>query len=576
MTHPPSPFDRARWLGALLEVTPTYARFALREGTGASPGAHYGAPLSAGIVGDFVVVEGVSEAILGRVTETRLPDRNRPDFEPGGQPAEARPIGKLEFLSSFDLETGRPRQGIHHYPAVGAGVFLAHTQLIEWLLIQHRGKAEQPPPVVLDLAVFEQSGRSRIQLLPEEIFGRHCAVLGATGGGKSWTLARLLEQCAQHRSKVILIDATGEFEPLGELADHYSFNKTRGNETLTRLAYTELTEADLFALFTPSGQVQAPRLRSALRSLKLAALKTGVESSDGLIRKANRLKSEVDEPSMKHATEIERAGAAFDILLLPQQIENECVFPSTQGGDGTRWGGPYATDFANCTTLILRIENCIRAPEFAFLFDAETSETTSVHSVIDAFLANESPSLLRLSLRDVAFQFNAREVLVNSLGRMLLDRARRGDFQERPTVLFVDEAHHFLGRSIGGDLPEHRFTLDACELIAKEGRKYGLTLCLATQRPRDLPAAVLSQIGTLIVHRLSHSADREVVEAACSDVTRGGTAFLPSLTPGEALLVGVDLPIPLTLRIQEPSEEHQPKSRGPDYQRYWAAAGSEE
>lgn len=118
--------------------------------------------------------------------------------------------------------------------------------------------------------------------------------------------------------------------------------------------------------------------------------------------------------------------------------------------------------------------------------------------------------------------------------------------------------------------PEHRFTLDACELIAKEGRKYGLTLCLATQRPRDLPAAVLSQIGTLIVHRRSHSADREVVEAACSDVTRGGTAFLPSLTPGEALLVGVDLPIPLTLRIQEPSEEHQPKSRGPDYHRYWA------
>ena len=132
-------------------------------------------------------------------------------------------------------------------------------------------------------------------------------------------------------------------------------------------------------------------------------------------------------------------------------------------------------------------------------------------------------------------------------------------------LVFVDEAHQFLNRTIGDE--EYAARLDSFELIAKEGRKYGLNVCLATQRPRDIPEGVLSQMGTLVVHRLTNDRDREVVERACGEIDKSASAFLPNLEPGEAALIGVDLAIPLTIQIGRP--RHSPDSSGPGYQQSW-------
>ncbi|MGF1635201.1 MAG: ATP-binding protein, partial [Phycisphaerae bacterium] len=136
-----------------------------------------------------------------------------------------------------------------------------------------------------------------------------------------------------------------------------------------------------------------------------------------------------------------------------------------------------------------------------------------------------------------------------------------------PIVVFLDEAHSFLGRHIGSE--DAIAKLDAFELIAKEGRKYGLSICLATQRPRDITEGVLSQMGTLIVHRLTNDRDREVVERACGEIDRAAASFLPTLKPGEAAIVGADFPIPLTIQMIPPKTK--PKSDGPSYQAKWRA-----
>ena len=78
-------------------------------------------------------------------------------------------------------------------------------------------------------------------------------------------------------------------------------------------------------------------------------------------------------------------------------------------------------------------------------------------------------------------------------------------------------------------------------------------------------------MGTLIVHRLINDKDREVVERAAGEIDRAAAAFLPTLSPGEAAVVGVDFPIPLTVQIAMPPEAHKPKSEGPNFQKSWAA-----
>ena len=208
-----------------------------------------------------------------------------------------------------------------------------------------------------------------------------------------------------------------------------------------------------------------------------------------------------------------------------------------------------------------RISAILLSPSFSCVFSSPHLPLTCA---LESFL-NGDKRLLRICLSGVSHEFCAREIVANSIGRYLLNSARSGKFVSSPVVVIVDEAHNFLGKQFGGE--DSVAGLDAFELIAREGRKFGLNICLATQRPRDITDGVLSQMGTLVVHRLTNDRDREVVERACGEIDRSASSFLPNLKPGEAAIIGSDFPIPLTVKIFPP--EAQPISDGPNFQKYW-------
>ena len=169
-------------------------------------------------------------------------------------------------------------------------------------------------------------------------------------------------------------------------------------------------------------------------------------------------------------------------------------------------------------------------------------------------------NILRLDFSKVSFDYQVREILVNAIGKMLLTEARNGKYKDNAVIVFIDEAHQFLNKSIADEYFSAK-PLDAFEQISKEARKYGLFLCIATQMPRDIPLGTLSQMGTFIVHRLINEQDKKAVESAASAANRNSLSFLPILGEGEALLVGVDFPMPLTIKIDVP--EHKPNSDTP-------------
>ena len=154
----------------------------------------------------------------------------------------------------------------------------------------------------------------------------------------------------------------------------------------------------------------------------------------------------------------------------------------------------------------------------------------------------------------------AKEIVANALASHMLSFAREGKFLSSPLVMCLDEAHQFLNKNVSDDFFSTQ-PLDAFDSIAKECRKYGLFLCLSTQIPRDIPIGTLSQIGTFIVHRLINDQDRKTIESACSSANKNSLSLLPVLGAGEALLLGVDFPMPLTLKIKAPS--NPPNSKTP-------------
>ena len=550
MELPISPFESARYIGSVIQVEPAVVRVNLPHGADAMSSSHAGHRVGKGEVGEFVVVEGEAHAILGRLAEVHLPERDRLAVEPAsdanGNPAN--PVGVVQLLLSVDLVSAETVRGVARHPRIGQHVFSAHPDVIRHAM-ENGGDAGK----AVVLAHVPGYSTTQVRFSAREIFGRHCAILGATGGGKSWTVAHLLDEVVRHRGKAVLFDATGEYRTLSRRVRHvYLGGKPTGpkdGRTFVSFPYKHLVDGDLFAMFQPAAGSQSPKLREALTSLKLLECESSL-AEGGLLRKANQGKAEYNAAYRRFEDKIRSEGADYDIRSLPRQIEEECVW-ATGFDDPSKWGKADPTTLGHCTTLISRIEVEIRSDELAPVFRPDGLE--DVTGVLDEFLEAAEESVLRISLEHLPHEHNARELVANGFGRFLLARARAGKFVSDPMILVVDEAHQFLNRSVGEDA--NRFRLDAFGLIAKEGRKYGLLTVFSTQRPRDIPEDVLSQMGMFIVHRLVNERDRQIVERACGNLDAAAASFLPVLGQGEALVVGLETPMTMPVQVVKPVDE---------------------
>ncbi|WP_299998186.1 ATP-binding protein [uncultured Cedecea sp.] len=560
-----SPFDPSRYIGSVTYISPDAAKVNLPHAASVAPRQYSGYPVLGGQVGEFVFIEGEGVAVLGRITEVRLPDNERLKAEPAiGEPLDAHPIGFVQLLTTLEMSTARVISGIPFHPRIGQHVYSAHPLLVKHIIEGNNADTTS----VIELATIPQDMNTKVNVSPAQIFGRHCAVLGATGGGKSWTVARIIQEAARIGGKIILVDPTGEFHTYTKgVRSVYLGGQARDAEdkrVFVAFPYWDLTERDLFAIFQPSPGAQMPKFREALRSLKLNHVIHG-DGEPHLYVKTGTSRSEFNLAANKNEAAIEATGAKYKIKWLARQIYEECVYESggtQQNPDHSVWGKYDDRTRGYCDTLVSKVFSITRTKSLRCLFQPEQFQ--SLTGQIEDFLGTDD-AVLRISMEYLSFDHNARELLVNAMGRHLLELARENRFEKKPTVVVLDEAHQFLNKSMGDET--NRVYLDAFGLIAKEGRKYGLTTMLATQRPRDIPEDVLSQMGMFIVHRLINERDREVVEKACGSLDASAAAFLPTLGQGEAILVGADFPMPTPVKVSEPV--WPPRSEGPAYAKYW-------
>jgi hypothetical protein len=487
------------------------------------------------------------------------------------KPIENHPIGLIQILLSLNPTNGRNHKGIKQYPRLGSQIYSAHPQLVSILA---EGKQDDSlGSIHLPLATLPHDLSVTIHMTPEKLFSRHCAILGATGGGKSYSMTNIIEQVYRAGGKAIVIDPTGEYESLDcksyYIGDHFLAN----TENQLTFPHWRFTDSDIRAFLRPSAQSQAPKLDAAIESQKVVS-KFGNQQNHNLdittnyiLNKSGKAKAPYESALLSMSASINTVPWSFKNL--PDQIVNECVWPN--GGISSNpnpaiWGGRADNDVGHCLNLIARIKAYANNPNLNWMIDVDPKLKT-VPELIDAFcLPSCKDKVIRLDLSEVPFEANSREILVNAIGRKLLSVAREGKItHNRPVLVFIDEAHQFLNKRIGEET--NRFELDAFGNIAKEGRKYGLNTIIATQRPRDIPEDVLSQIGTLIVHRLTNQFDQEIVKKAVGAIDQRSASFLPVLGQGEALLLGVDFPFPMTVKMKMPV--NRPTSKSATFSKSW-------
>lgn len=582
-----NPFNHSHFIGYINQVLPQYVKVHFPSSVLMKSFTFYGEELKGGLVGNYVIIEGEKYGFLGKILELSLPEKERLELsEKSFSTKDFHPTGKIEILLSFELfNPTKIDKGLNSLPMIGSKVFICSSEFIKGYFKNFGvkdGYIGTPPTINLGHLTYDKS--TLVELSQQALFGRHCAIVGTTGGGKSYTVSRLLEGIIENNNKAIIIDPTGEYSNFDNKADRTSKPLILSLDSFFH--YSNLTIADLFVLLRPSGQVQAPKLMEAIKSLKvLRILENNIDDDfiiksndntfsikiteeirediivrDGTIFKAGQLMRPFNRVYSKFINQIEGLNSNFNIEKLSHQIAKECI-NDVDFNDHHKWGTQNNNHATNCISLILRINNLINNPEFnkVFGFDKQKNDDGELINGINSFIDSDF-NLLRISFEAVSFDFQAREILANAVGKFLLDMARREKFKAKPLILFIDEAHQYLNKKVKDEYFEST-DLSSFDSIAKECRKYGLFLCLATQMPRDIPNGTLSQIGTFIAHRLINYQDKEAIANACSSANRDTLAFLPVLGSGEAILMGVDFPMPVMLKIESP--QIKPNSETP-------------
>ncbi|WP_294962333.1 DUF87 domain-containing protein [Sulfurimonas sp.] len=259
-------FTNDKFVGYISKVTPSYSNIHFPTPTLLKKFWHYEDELSGGIVGNYVVIEGENFGFLGKLQEVSLPEKEHNFLgEHAFYDSSFHPQGKVELLLSFNYYSKKIDKGLGRYPAVGSKVYLCSADLIKTLFIS----SEDSSSVSFDIAKLTNSLETSLPLNPNQLFGRHCAIVGTTGGGKSYTISMILEEfLLLNKSKAILIDATGEYENFYNL-DNVKTVKFGTEEEDTFFHYSRLRSSDLIALFRPSENAQKPKLIEAIKSLKL-------------------------------------------------------------------------------------------------------------------------------------------------------------------------------------------------------------------------------------------------------------------------------------------------------------------
>lgn len=551
-----NPFKHEYFLGYINQVLPQFVKVHFPSSVLLNGFTHFGKEFNGGLVGSFVVIEGDKYGFLGRITELSLPESERLSLnEKAFQTSDFHPTGKIEILLSFDLYNPFDvKKGLTAYPNIGAKVFVSSGELVQQYMSRFGVRSGEFANTIA-IGSLVSSPNTKVKINLQSIFGRHCAIVGTTGGGKSYTVSKLVESLIATGNKAILIDATGEYR--GNYDKIKSVDIGNGENIFH---YSQLTIDDMFFLLKPSPRTQTPKLMEAIRSLKMVKIvgeATQIEHNgeaipieDGLLKKNGKPKKPYDVFYYRNISAIENGMADFDFMKLSHQLSAECVYDN-----GTTWGGVAPNDVSYCVSLISRVTNLANTPELNQIFGFQQEKTENdLTDVLNQFISieNTDNKLLRLNLENVKYDFQVRETLVNAIGKFLLAKARSGSFKDSPVVVFIDEAHQFLNKSIKDEYFDSK-PLDAFDSIAKECRKHGLFLCIATQMPRDIPQGTLSQMGTFIAHRLINHFDKEAVSNACSTANKNTLDFLPILGEGEAILTGVDFPMPIIMKFDEPN-----------------------
>jgi DNA helicase HerA-like ATPase len=463
-------------------------------------------------------------------------------------------------------------RGVTQYPTTGDKVHLVTINDLDVIY----GGYEDSNSITIGNISASESLDAKLDL--DKLISRHCAIVGSTGSGKSNSVSVLLEAIAKRNfpsSRVLVIDPHGEYNDA--LSSYSRVIETNPKEKTNKLniPFWALPYNELISIF--SGNLSDAQLEYVREKLVNAKIESA---------KVNKL--DVPEESITADTPIpfsikklwfdldnferlnfEKNRTTISTLVSKGDIESlkSNEYPPTGLGSSA----PFANNGRKGILSFLdNVRNRIKDNSYSFMFspgDFTPDINGKTIKDIDSLLFNWLGNTLPLTILDLS---GIPSEIMSSISGTLLKIIYDGLFwgvntkvggKNQPLLIVLEEAHSYLKAG------ENSISSRTVQMIAKEGRKYGVGLLLVTQRPSELDETVLSQCGTMIALRMNNSKDRGHIKSAVQDELQSMVDLLPSLRTGEALISGEAVKIPSRIKFYKIA--NSPKSSDPKASEKW-------
>lgn len=396
-------------------------------------------------------------------------------------------------------------------------------------------------------------------------FNKHIAIIGSTGSGKSHTVAKIIQEAIKQKengfdglnnSHIVIFDIHSEYKTAFPDVNYLDINNLV-------LPYWLLNSDELQELFIDT-EANDHNQRNVFKEAVVENRKenfTGTEENKDKIHFDSKLFFDIEA-----------------VLKVAKEKNEELIDTGETYASGAKKGQPKLTQgslFGRLTNFVNRLENKIRDKRMNFLL-GEKSRKITFEETLKQFISygDKKSNVTIIDLSGIPFE--VLSITVSLISRILFEYGyyykRYRSFlnsdekinNDVPLLLVYEEAHKYVPNS---DLSKYRASRESIERIAKEGRKYGVSLLLASQRPSEISETIFSQCSNFIAMRLTNPNDQSYVRKLLPDTLGDLVDKLPSLKAGECLLIGDAVVLPSVALIDRC--DPAPSSNDIPYYKLW-------
>lgn len=449
------------------------------------------------------------------------------------------PLGEISKDGDFT-------RGVAHFPTAGAELHVVSNWDLERIFSEHSEVGWK----VGRLSSFDAID---VYLDASAFFGRHAAILGQSGSGKSWTVTSLVQSALRSmpRAHIVLLDMHGEYcdKEVDEITASAPFPASKVRSLKARdveFPYWLLTYSEMCELIVDPADDNASIQISFLRSILI------------------RLKRETNKHlDLGHITVDSPVYYSMEEFMELIRDANE---------ETSDFGKTKSPLYGRFDQMLVRLQSLLNDTRYDFLLKPKTrTSTESLAGLMEDIVGLGDPKANVTVLDLSAVPFDVAPMVTAQIARLVFEFNFWNPLcREFPIFIICEEAHEYIPRE---DIARYREARKSMERIAKNGRKYGVGLCVVSQRPHDVSETVLAQCSSYICLRISNPDDQEYVRSMVPDAARGTFAALTSLSKGEAVALGEAVPMPVRFQVNLPNPP--PNSIDIDYSGKWRHGGKD-